>query len=100
MTVGELCLSPTGLSFVTKAAPVRFVSLLMGVWFVSSFIAHLAGGYVASTVESIEQGKTKLPWNIGGQADFFLLFVISSIAAGVLILLLTPLLKRMLHGRG
>lgn len=100
MTVGELCLSPTGLSFVTKAAPVRFVSLLMGVWFVSSFIAHLAGGYVASTVESIEQGKIKLPWSIGGQADFFLLFVISSVAAGIVILLLTPLLKRMLHGRG
>src|SRR5204863_8313833 len=32
-TVGELCLSPTGLSYVTKAAPVKFVSLLMGIWF-------------------------------------------------------------------
>lgn len=99
-TVGELCLSPTGLSFVTKAAPVRFVALLMGVWFVSSFVAHLAGGYVAAQVEKIEQGQIKMPWNIGGQADFFMLFVVSSIAAGVLILLLTPLLKRMLHGRG
>lgn len=99
MTVGELCLSPTGLSFVTKTAPVRFVSLLMGVWFVSSFVAHLAGGYVASTVESIESGAIKLPWNLGGQADFFLLFVISSIGAGVIILVLTPVLKKMLHGR-
>lgn len=99
-TVGELCLSPTGLAFVTRTAPVRFVSLLMGMWFVSSFIAHIIGGYIAATVESIERGEIKMPWNIGGQADFFMLFVVSSIAAGVAILLLTPLLKKMLHGRG
>ncbi len=98
-TVGELCLSPTGLAFVTRAAPVRFVSLLMGIWLVSSFIAQLAGGYIAATVESIESGKIKLPWQIGGQADFFMLFVISSVGAGVVILILTPLLKKMLHGR-
>jgi len=98
-TLGELCLSPTGLSFVTKAAPVRFVSLLMGVWFISSFIANLGGGYIASYVEQIEQGKL-FPPILGGRADFFLVFVISSCGAGLLILLLTPLLKRMLHGRG
>ncbi len=98
-TVGELCLSPTGLAFVTRVAPVRFVSLLMGIWFVSSFIAHLAGGYLASTVEAIEQGKYKLPWNLGGQADFFMLFVISSVVAGVVLFPLTPLMKKMLHGR-
>lgn len=98
-TVGELCLSPTGLSFVTRAAPVRFVSLLMGIWFVSSFIAHLAGGYIAATVESIEKGEIRLPWQLGGQADFFMLFVVSSVGAGVVILILTPLMKRMLHGK-
>ncbi len=98
-TVGELCLSPTGLAFVTRAAPVRFVSLLMGIWFVSSFIAHLAGGYLASYVEAIERGEVKLPWNFGGQADFFMLFVVSSVVAGLLLLPLTPLMKKMLHGR-
>ncbi len=99
VTVGELCLSPTGLSFVTKVAPVRFVSLLMGVWFISSFVAHLAGGYVAATVERVERGEIKLPWSIGGQADFFMLFVVASVASGVVILVLTPLLKRAIHGR-
>jgi POT family proton-dependent oligopeptide transporter len=98
-TVGELCLSPTGLAFVTRAAPVRFVSLLMGIWFVSSFIAHLAGGYIAATVESIEKGEIVLPWQIGGQADFFMLFVVSSVGAGLIILLLTPMLKKLLHGK-
>ena len=103
-TLGELTLSPTGLSFVTKAAPVKYVSLLMGIWFISSFMANLGGGIVASYVKQIEQGRLELFWyrwfRLGGRADFFLLFVISSVGAGLLILILTPVLKRMLHGRG
>jgi POT family proton-dependent oligopeptide transporter len=98
-TIGELCLSPTGLSYVTKAAPVRFVSLLMGVWFISSFIANLSGGLVAAQVEKIEKGEIALPWHFGGKADFFFLFVVTSIGAGVLIGLLTPLLKKLIQGR-
>ncbi|MFO0832634.1 MAG: peptide MFS transporter [Phycisphaerales bacterium] len=96
-TVGELCLSPTGLSYVTKAAPVRFVSLLMGIWFVSSFIANLGGGLVAAKVEDIEKGTLKLPWSFGGQADFFFLFVVTSIGAGLIILALTPVLKPLMR---
>lgn len=98
-TLGELCISPTGLSYVTKAAPVRHVSLLMGIWFVSSFVANLAGGLIAAKVEAIERGDIKLPWNFGGQADFFFLFVVSSIGPGLLILLLTPALKPLMGGR-
>lgn len=95
-TLGELCLSPTGLSYVTKAAPVRYVSLLMGIWFISSFLANLGGGYIAATVEQIERGEIHLPWHFGGQADFFFLFVVSSFGAGLLILILTPLFRRLL----
>jgi POT family proton-dependent oligopeptide transporter len=96
-TVGELCLSPTGLSYVTKAAPVKFVSLLMGIWFVSSFVANLGGGLVAAQVEKIEKGELKLPWNLGGQADFFFLFVATSIGASVVIFVLSPLLRRLMR---
>jgi POT family proton-dependent oligopeptide transporter len=101
-TMGELCPSPTGLSYVTKAAPVRFVSLLMGIWFISSFIANLGGGLIAAQVEKIEKGELKLPWNFSEgtgtiQADFFFLFVASSIGAGVMILVLTPVLKKLLR---
>lgn len=99
-TLGELCLSPTGLSYVTKAAPVKFVSLLMGIWFVSSFIANLGGGLIASQTEKIESGAVKLPWSLGSgtgsiQADFFFLFVVTSIGAGLVILALSPILKKM-----
>jgi POT family proton-dependent oligopeptide transporter len=103
-TMGELCLSPTGLSYVTKVAPVRFVSLLMGIWFISSFIANLAGGLIAAQTEKLERGELKLPWNLGEgtnsvQADFFTLFVLTSIGAGVVILILTPVLKKLTAGR-
>jgi POT family proton-dependent oligopeptide transporter len=94
-TVGELCLSPTGLSYVTKAAPQRFVSLLMGIWFVSTFLANLGGGLVAAQVEAIERGGMALPWHLGGQADFFMLFVVSAAVAGVAILCLAPRMRRL-----
>ncbi|MBI1189899.1 MAG: MFS transporter [Tepidisphaera sp.] len=97
-TVGELCLSPTGLSYVTKAAPVKFVSLLMGIWFVSSFIANLAGGLVAAQVERIEKGELKLPWDVGpGQTNFFAGFVIVPVGVGVLVAIFTPLLKKLMR---
>lgn len=94
-TVGELMLSPTGLAYVSKTAPSRHMSSLMGIWFISSFIAGLAAGKVAALVDPIIEGKVSLPWHFGGQADFFLLFVVSSCFAGVLILVAGPLLVRL-----
>jgi len=94
-TVGELCLSPTGLSYVTRAAPQRYVSLLMGIWFASTFLANLGGGLVASRVDAIERGEIALPWHLGGQADFFMLFVVAAGLAGTGILALAPRLARL-----
>jgi dipeptide/tripeptide permease len=71
----------------------------MGIWFMSSFVANLAGGLIASGVEAVERGDVKLPWHFGGQADFFFLFVVTSFSSGLLILLLTPWLKRLIGGR-
>ncbi len=59
-TAGELCLSPTGLSFVTKASPVRLISFIMGLWFLSSVVANLGGGLVAGTVTLIEAGQIEI----------------------------------------
>jgi hypothetical protein len=50
-------------------------------------------------VDPIIEGKVSLPWHYGGQADFFLLFVLSSIAAGVLIMLAGPVLVRLQRDR-
>jgi hypothetical protein len=58
-------------------------------------VAGLAAGKVGALVDPIIEGKVSLPWKFGGQADFFLLFVVSSIAAGLLIILVAPLLVRL-----
>lgn len=102
-TLGELCLSPTGLSFVTRVAPIRFLSFLMGLSFLSNSLANWAGGRLAGQIEKIESGQLQLPWypwfRLGGQADFFFLFVLSSVGAGLLVLALTPFIKRMVGKR-
>jgi POT family proton-dependent oligopeptide transporter len=100
-TLGELCLSPTGLAYVTRAAPARYVSLLMGIWFISSFLANLGGGIIASYIEEVETGQIKLPWQLygyelGGRADYFAMFAVGSFTAALVILVLTPIFQRYL----
>ncbi len=96
-TCGELCLSPVGLSMVTKLAPARFASLAMGAWFFSMFISDLMAGFIAGTVEKVEKGQVF--HLLGGQADFFLMFVVSTFAAGIALLAISPVVKRLMAGR-
>ena len=102
-TVGELCMSPTGLAFLTRVAPLRSVSLLMGIWFLANAVANKMGGQFAGKIEAIESGSITLPWyawfRLGGQADFFLFFVLLSAIAGTVVLVITPLLKRLVASR-
>jgi proton-dependent oligopeptide transporter, POT family len=95
-SLGELCFLPVGISFVTQTAPAKMASMLMGIWFTANFIANLMGGYLAGMVERIERGE--LFRILGGQADFFLIFVISCLTAGVLFWLLVPALNRLVQG--
>jgi POT family proton-dependent oligopeptide transporter len=83
-TIGELFLSPIGLSMVTRLAPVQIASLMMGVWFTAIAVAN----YLAGTLESMLQGS-------GIPLYWFL--VLSSMGAGVMLLILTPLIKRLMH---
>jgi len=95
-TCGELCLSPVGLSLVTKLAPLKFASLLMGTWFLANFFANFIAARLSGQVDRIAEAGFILP----GQAGFFLIFVIAPIAAGIVLLVLVPMLRRMMHGRG
>ena len=83
-TVGELCVSPVGLSYVTKVAPARFGSLMMGVWFLSIAAANYLGGFLASKMHEVPS-LTK----------FFMIPVATSFGAAVVMLALVPLLKRL-----
>jgi len=85
-TIGELALSPVGLSVVTKLAPVKFASLMMGVWLLSSFLANIIGGFVAAYVEAL--GAFAIFATIAG----FVIFL-----GMVMIVLKNPILK-MMHG--
>jgi hypothetical protein len=72
----------------------------LGVWFISTFLANLGGGLVASQVEAIERGEIALPWRLGRHADFFMLFVVSAGAGSLLMLVLAPGLERLADGLG
>ncbi|MEO8089672.1 MAG: peptide MFS transporter [Gemmatimonadales bacterium] len=93
-TCAELCFLPVAISFVSQTAPARLASLLMGVWLTANFFASLIGGYVAGMVPRIERGE--LFTLVGGQADFFLIFVGLCLLAGCLLALLGPGLSRMM----
>lgn len=83
-TIGELCLSPIGLSMVSKMAPARFAALVMGVWFTAVAIAN----YLAATLEALlQQFDVPLYWFLVG----------SSIGAGVVLFVLAPWLHRLLR---
>jgi POT family proton-dependent oligopeptide transporter len=102
-TIGELFLSPTGLSYVARAAPLRHKSLLMGVWFISSFLAYTVGGKLAGHADPLTIKDKQFPLQSlgidfgGGYANFFFQFVFLSIGGGVLIILLTPLLRKLMR---
>jgi proton-dependent oligopeptide transporter, POT family len=96
-TWGELCISPVGLSMVSKLAPLKYASMMMGLYFGGHFVSHQIAGRLAGVVEKVERGEVfKL---LGGQADFFLIFVVTSWVAGVLLLLLAGRITKLTHGR-
>jgi POT family proton-dependent oligopeptide transporter len=81
-TTGELCLSPVGLSMVTKMAPVRLAGLLMGMWFLSSAFAHILGGSLAA--KSADLGYEKL----------YTYIALAGVASGLVLLLIYPVIKK------
>jgi POT family proton-dependent oligopeptide transporter len=91
-TVGELCLSPIGLSMVTKLAPVRLVGFGMGGWFLSTGIGNNLSGIFAGHVSG-ETGMTTASALSGYTFGFWALVI-----AGAVLLLIAPLIQRLMHG--
>lgn len=83
-TLGELFLSPVGLSMVSKLAPIKLASLLMGVWLASSGVANILGGKLAAFTQSL------------GYFEVFSLIGAVSIFMGLLLLLVSRMLVRMM----
>ncbi|HSR64546.1 MAG TPA: oligopeptide:H+ symporter [Xanthomonadaceae bacterium] len=91
-SVGELCLSPIGLSMTTKLAPVRLVGLGMGGWFLSTGIGNNLSGIFAGHVSGAG-GMTVASAHAGYTQGFIILMV-----GGVALFLVAPLISRLMHG--
>lgn len=98
-TIGELSLSPIGLSMVNKLSPVHLASLLMGVWFMSNAASNILAGKLATLLPTAEQPvHSFLGYQITSLTDFFTLFAVMAGIAAVLLFCLCPLLKKMMQG--
>ena len=89
-TLGELCVSPVGLSYVSKLAPARLIGLMFGFWLLSSAVANFLGGVTGSYIDLIN--------DYFGIAGFFLLFAIIPIGAGIVMFLINKILVKKMHG--
>lgn len=87
--VGELCLSPVGLSTVTKLAPKRFVGITMGVWFVSASLGNLLAGWLAGFFDAT---------NAGALVNLFGGMAVACFAAALVLALLTPTIRKLMVG--
>jgi proton-dependent oligopeptide transporter, POT family len=84
ITVGELYISPTSLSLVTKVAPARVLSMMMGIWLATSFTGGFLAGYLGSL------------WSGMGKTDFFVMIAIIAALAGVAVLAVARPVNRVL----
>ena len=89
-TLGELCLSPMGLSYLSKLIPARMIAFMFGVYYLAVAIGNKLAHYVGGDIDKITQ-----EYSLSG---FFLIFTIIPIALGLISLLLHPIIKKSMHG--
>ncbi|WP_299553858.1 peptide MFS transporter [Seonamhaeicola sp.] len=89
-TLGELCLSPMGLSYLSKLVPARMVAFMFGVYYLAIAIGNKMAHYVGGDIEKITEES--------GLSHFFLIFTIVPIVLGLISFALHPLLKKLMHG--
>lgn len=93
-TIGELCLSPVGLSAVTKLAPQRWLGMMMGIWFLSISFSNYLGAMIAKLASTAEVGQASA--NVYGHVFLNLFYV--GFTVSVLTVILTPWLKKLMGG--
>ncbi|MDB2652991.1 peptide MFS transporter [Flavobacteriales bacterium] len=89
-TLGELCLSPVGLSYVSKLVPARMIAFMFGMWYLAIAIGNKLAAVLGGQIENIT--------NEYSLSTFFLIFTIVPTIAGIAVMFLNPLLKRLMHG--
>lgn len=89
-TLGELCLSPVGLSYVSKLVPARMIALMFGMWYLAIAIGNKLAAIFGGQIENITEQYSL--------STFFLIFTIVPVVAGLLVFALNPVLKKLMHG--
>lgn len=89
-TLGELCLSPVGLSYVSKLVPARMIALMFGMWYLAIAIGNKLAALLGGKIESITEEYSL--------STFFLIFTVVPLVAGLLIMASKPWLKKLMHG--
>ena len=99
-TTGELCLSPVGLSAVTKLSVPSVVGVMMGSWFLATAYSEYVAVQLAklASVETVNGAVTDVAAALANYTEFFTSLLYIGLAFGVLLLLLSPLLKKMMQG--
>lgn len=89
-TLGELCLSPVGLSYVSKLVPARMIAFMFGMWYLAIAIGNKLAALLGGQIDNITEQYSL--------STFFLIFTIVPTAAGLIVMLLNPVLKKLMHG--
>jgi POT family proton-dependent oligopeptide transporter len=89
-TLGELFSSPVGLSYVSKLVPARMIAFMFGMWYLAIAIGNNLAAQVGGQIENITE-KYSL-------STFFLIFTVVPIVAGLIVIALNPLMKKLMHG--
>ena len=89
-TLGELTLSPVGLSYVSKLVPAAKIGLMYGLWYIAIGMGNKAAGSMGGMIDTITAQYD--------MSTFFLIFTIIPIFAGLVLMALTPIMNRLMHG--
>ena len=96
-TLGELSLSPIGLSLVSKLSPKHLASLMMGIWFMSTAVSNMLAGQLATLYPDCSSKSLFGIIEIASLHDFFMMFVVLSGVAAIALACISPLLNRMMR---
>ncbi|MEP6728963.1 MAG: peptide MFS transporter [Bacteroidota bacterium] len=96
-TMGELCLSPIGMSLVNKLSPLKFSSLLMAIWFTANAFGNKLAGVLSSLYPNEGKITSFLGYKMHNLYDFFMLFVFMAGIAALILFMLTKKLQKMMH---
>lgn len=89
-TMGELCISPVGLSYVSKLVPARMIAFMFGVWYLAVAIGMKGAGIFGENIDKIADEH--------GLSYFFWVLTLISVAVAVLSILMSPIIKKLMHG--